>query len=74
MVMEAYAVVDPGAVVIEAFDTPIADRAVPRPIGPYYLTVRAEENRVEVLHHLHESDWLWFLHVSRITAHSYHMK
>ena len=72
--MQPYAVVNPGAVVVKAFHTPIADRAVARPVSPYYFTVGTEQDRVEVLQHLHESDCLWFFHVTRISTHSYRVK
>jgi hypothetical protein len=42
VIVDANAVVDPRAVVIEAFNTLVADTAVPRSLRPDYLTIRAQ--------------------------------
>jgi hypothetical protein len=51
MVAGADTVVDPGAVVVEALHTPVANAAVPRTLCPDYLAVRAKQYRVEIFQH-----------------------
>ena len=69
MVIESNAVVDPRAVVVKAFTASIADTAVTRPVSSDYLTVRAQEYWIELLHHLHERHFKRFLNEARISAH-----
>lgn len=67
------AVIDPRAVMIESLNTLAADAAVAGPICPNYLAVRAQQNWIELLKHLHESHTSWFLEVARVLAHSDNM-
>jgi len=51
MVIDAYAVVDPWTMVVKAFNTLIADAAVPRTLCSNDLAIWTQQNWVEVLHH-----------------------
>ena len=52
MVVKANTVINPWTVMVKAFDTPVANAAVAGAICADNLTVGAEKNRVEDLHHL----------------------
>jgi hypothetical protein len=43
---------------------------VPRPVSPYYFTIRAEENCVELFHHLHKCYFNRLLQEARVSAES----
>jgi hypothetical protein len=51
MIADSNTIIDPGAVMIEAFHTLIADAAMARPLSSYDLTVRAKQYRVKVFKH-----------------------
>jgi hypothetical protein len=71
MIACADARVDPRAVMVESFDTRVADSAMSGSVGPYDLAIRAKQDRVKVLQQLHESGIFWFLHVPWVSAHSH---
>ena len=70
MVVKTDAVIDPWAMVIESFNTPVADAAVAGAIGTHNLAVGAEKDRVEDLHHIEERDAFRTLEVARVFEHS----
>ena len=74
VVVEADAVVDPGTVVVEALDTPVADAAVARPVGADHFAVGAQQHWVKNLHHLHEWHTFWALEVARVFAKADHVQ
>jgi hypothetical protein len=51
-----YAIIDPGAMMIEPLYASIANGAVPRILRLYQATLRTERLRVKVLHYLCKSD------------------
>ena len=74
MVVLTDAVVDIGAVMVEAFYASIACAAVERSVRPDNLTVRAEENWIEYLHQFEKIDVFRFLEVAGILAEGPHME
>jgi hypothetical protein len=70
MVAKADTVVNPWAVVVEPFNTSVANTAVARPVSPYYFTIRAEKNCVELFHHLHKCYFDRLLQEARVSAES----
>eukprot|EP00352_Strombidinopsis_acuminata_P006348 CAMPEP_0176355546 /NCGR_PEP_ID=MMETSP0126-20121128/13371_1 /TAXON_ID=141414 ORGANISM="Strombidinopsis acuminatum, Strain SPMC142" /NCGR_SAMPLE_ID=MMETSP0126 /ASSEMBLY_ACC=CAM_ASM_000229 /LENGTH=60 /DNA_ID=CAMNT_0017708241 /DNA_START=869 /DNA_END=1048 /DNA_ORIENTATION=+ len=52
MVVVAHAVVDPGTVMIISFDTTIANVAMTRSIRTDYITIRAEQDWIELVKHI----------------------
>jgi len=69
VVIQADTVVDPRTMVVETLHALVADTAVARTVGPDDFTVRAEEDGVELLQHLHERDLDWLFNVARIPTH-----
>ena len=51
VIADTNTVIDPWAVVVESFNASVAHTAVSRPVGPYYLTVRTEQNWIKVFKH-----------------------
>ena len=51
MIADSYAIIDPWAVVIEAFHTLITDAAMARPLSSYDLTIGAQQNWVKIFEH-----------------------
>ena len=54
VILCAHAVVDPGAMVIEALHALVANTAVSGSIGADYLAVGAQQNWIEILKHVKE--------------------
>ena len=51
MIANSNAIIDPWAVVIEAFHTLITDAAMARPLSSYDLTIGAQQNWVKIFEH-----------------------
>jgi hypothetical protein len=64
VIVDANAVVDPWAVMIEALNALVAHVAVPAPDRADRLTLRAQLGRIEVLQQLHKWHFAW--HISRV--------
>ena len=68
VIIQADAIVDPGAVVIEPLHAPVANAAVARTVRPHDFTVGAEKHWVKYFHHGHEVDVLRSFQVARVLA------
>ena len=51
MIANSYTIVDPWTVVVEAFNTLIANAAMARSLSSYDLTIRAKQNRIKIFKH-----------------------
>ena len=74
MIVDTDAVVDPWAVMVESFNTLVADTAVTRTICSNDLTVGAQQDRVKDLHHIHKENTLGPLEVARVFGQADHME
>lgn len=66
VVLGSHAVVHPGAVMVEALHTLIADAAVPRAVSADDLTVGTQQHWVEVFKHVEERYLLMAGEVARV--------
>lgn len=51
MIANSYTIVDPWTVMVEPFNTLIANAAMARPLSSYDLTIRAKQNRIKIFKH-----------------------
>ena len=69
MIIETNAIVDPGAVMVKALDTPVANATVTRAVCANDLTIGAEKHWIENLHHFHKTNPSRTLNVTRVFEH-----
>jgi len=72
VVVDADAVVDPGAVVVEPLHTPVADIAVARPLRPDHLALWAQMVRIESFDEREEVHLFVLLQVARVLQPAQH--
>jgi len=73
MIRHADAIIDPWAVMVEPFDTLVADAAVARPVSSDDFAVRTQHHWIENLHHLHEGHALGALDKAWVLAQTPHV-
>lgn len=74
MIVQADAIIDPGAMMIEPLYALVAYTAVAGAIRPNNLTVSAQEHRIENLHHVHEVNAWRFFEVAGVFAQGDHVE
>ena len=69
MVIDAYIVIDPLAVIVKSFNTLVADVTMSRIRRADHLTVWAKQISFKLFNHSHEGDLRLAAHVARLRVH-----